>query len=78
MTATTLVELDKARRMLIEGRLTIIKVDVDGVVYATCKGDSSTVYQLGWNPQGVGRWGCTCPARTTCAHLNALKLVVSR
>jgi hypothetical protein len=79
LTATTVERVDKARRLLIEGRLTIHKVEVQfGIVYATCKGDSGSVYKLGYDPRGQGEWRCSCPAKTTCAHLNALKLVVVR
>jgi len=62
----------KARRYLLEARLTVELVD--GVeIRATCRGSDST-YQLGYTP---GRaWWCDCPARSSsCAHLNALKLV---
>lgn len=75
---TTMERIDKPRRLLIEGRLTVHKVEVDrGMVYAECKGDSGSVYKLGWNADEQ-RWGCSCPARTTCAHLRALWLVASR
>lgn len=76
---TTMERIDKARRLLIEGRLTVEKVDTGrGMVYATCRGDSGTVYQLGFDPRGQGSWRCSCPARTTCAHLRALQLVTVR
>jgi hypothetical protein len=65
----------KARRYLVEGRLTVLEVG-PAVVRATCRGDGQ-VYRCGW---WRGRWGCTCPAagtfRAACAHLLALRLVV--
>lgn len=77
--STTLERIDKARRLLIEGRLIVEKVEVDrGMVYATCRGDSGAVYQLGFDPRGQGEWRCNCKARTECAHLKALKLVTVR
>lgn len=75
---TTMERIDKSRRLLIEGRLTVEKVDINhGMVYATCKGDSGSVYQLGWDPNAL-EWRCSCPARSTCAHLRALQLVTVR
>jgi uncharacterized Zn finger protein len=64
----------KAVRYLGEGRLTVHRVGV-ATVRATCRGDSAEIYELGY---AGGRWSCTCPARTRCAHLQALMLVVLR
>lgn len=62
----------KARRYLVEGRLTISYVD-GNTIAATCRGDGQ-LYRLGHD---TGRWYCSCPARTTeCSHLAALRLVV--
>lgn len=72
---TTLERIDKARRLLIDGRLIIGLVDGQYVV-ATCRGDSGDIYTLGYDP--VRRWHCSCPARTTCSHLKALMLVTVR
>lgn len=67
---------DKARRLLAEGRLTIVRVDPERrVIVARCKGDSGEEYTLGYDPRGNGRWGCTCPGRAKCSHLLALQLV---
>jgi hypothetical protein len=75
VSATTLERIDKARRLLIEGRLTVRWVDKDdGFVYATCKGDSGGEYNLGYDPKRK-QWRCSCEARTTCSHLKALQLV---
>jgi uncharacterized Zn finger protein len=73
VTATTLERIDKARRLLIEGRLVVDRVDGDLIV-ATCRGDSGEVYGLTYRPE-AREWFCTCPARTTCSHLKALMLV---
>jgi hypothetical protein len=66
---------DKGRRYLCEGRLQVLEVGPT-VIRATCRGDGQ-VYRLGW---WRGRWGCSCPAgstfRASCAHLQALRLVV--
>lgn len=71
----------KALRYISERRLTISRVDVDGLVLAVCRGDDG-VYTLGWDPEGRGRWGCTCEAsrdfHRECSHLVALKMIVSR
>jgi hypothetical protein len=64
----------KARRYIVEGRLTIQAIHA-GRVCASCRGDGE-VYDLGYTHR---RWWCTCPARTIdCAHLRALRLVVDR
>lgn len=68
---------DKAFRYLKEERLNIVKVDPDsGWVVATCRG-SDTLYHLGYDPV-VKEWRCGCPARSSCAHLSALRAVVLR
>jgi uncharacterized Zn finger protein len=63
----------KAKRYLGEGRLTVTEVSA-GRVQAVCRGGGA-LYRLGWNGNG---WYCDCPARTRCAHLAALMLVVVR
>jgi uncharacterized Zn finger protein len=79
MTTVTRENSDtKARRLLTEGRLIVEKVDTGrGMVYATCRGDSGAVYNIGYDPNAM-EWRCQCPARSECAHLKALKLVVVR
>lgn len=79
MTAT-LERIDKARRLLIEGRLNVVSRGGD-VILAKCRGDSGEVYDLGYDwHQSAGRvgWFCTCPAKGTCAHIKALMLVTVR
>lgn len=62
----------KGQRYLLEGRLVVTKVVGDDV-RATCRG-GGTVWNLGHEVNGR-RWWCSCPARSTCAHLSALMLV---
>jgi len=62
----------KARRYLVEGRLILSRV-VPGEVEGTCRGDGM-VFHLGYSRGG---WWCDCPARSTCAHLLAARLVVA-
>ena len=61
----------KARRLLIEGRVNIIR-RVGPELLAEIRGDSGEVYQAGHEP---GRWWCSCPAVDTCSHVRALMLV---
>jgi hypothetical protein len=65
----------KGKRLLLEARLTIERVDEDGcVIEASCRG-TGTVYALGHDEDG---WFCNCPARGRCSHLAALQRVVVR
>lgn len=67
----------KGRRLLTEGRLTVVLALPSHYVAAECKGDSGEVYTLGYEPV-FKRWDCTCPALgKRCSHLVALKLVVA-
>lgn len=66
---------DKAARLLLQGRLRVVKVDGDLVV-AECRGDSGGVYSLGFDPK-VRQWRCTCEARTACSHLHSLWAVTA-
>ena len=74
---------DKARRLLTEGRITIMAVDPDAraSVVAEAKGDSGAVYALGFDRSTNG-WRCTCEAASKfgrrCSHLRALQLVTVR
>ncbi len=61
----------KAARDLVSARLHIRRADNVGV-HATCRGDSGELYRL---VHDRGRWTCSCPARTRCAHLTALARV---
>lgn len=64
----------KARRLLVEGRLVVGRVD-RSEIEASCRGDSGAVYRLGF---ASGRWFCTCPAFRECSHLKCLWLVTIR
>jgi hypothetical protein len=67
----------KAVRYLAESRLTVERVDVDGLVVARCRGGGGE-YHLGWDPS-VRQWRCTCLERKgECSHLKALRMVVIR
>lgn len=67
---------DKAKRLLLSGRLRVVKVD-GALIEAECRGDSGEVYTLGHSSNEVPFWSCSCPARTDCSHLRALWLVVA-
>jgi hypothetical protein len=60
----------KGRRYLVEGRLLVTHVEGPRIE-ASCRGEGA-VYKLGF---ASGRWRCSCPARSRCAHLVALQLV---
>jgi uncharacterized Zn finger protein len=64
---------DRGRRLVAEGRLVIRRVNEEEIL-AVCRGDSGEVHELGYYPNGG--WWCDCVARTRCAHLVALMLVV--
>lgn len=70
---------DKGRRLLTEGRLHVLEVDVEtGYVHARCRGDSAEVYDLGFDPVR-NQWRCTCvEMKGKCSHLVALQLVTLR
>ncbi len=61
---------EKAARLLTTGRLTVVLLD-DDTIMSECQGDHGTYRQTYFG----GRWECSCPARTDCAHLRALWLV---
>jgi SWIM zinc finger len=63
----------KARRYLVEGRLTVLRVDSSGIE-AQCRGNGA-VYRVVYQDNV---WRCSCPARSTCAHLYALMAVTVR
>lgn len=63
----------KGRRYASEGRLTVTRVQGFDVA-AVCRG-AGAWHRLGHRP-GAG-WWCSCPARSRCAHLFALQLVVT-
>ena len=65
----------RGRLLLAEGRLRVLDVDeYGGSATAECRSNSGAVYTLGRSEE-TG-WFCSCPAKTRCAHLVALQLVV--
>lgn len=66
--------LDKARRLLGEGRLTVHAVD-GRQIRARCRGDSGEDYTVNYSRGG---WSCDCEALGRCSHLQALMLVTVR
>jgi uncharacterized Zn finger protein len=68
----------KGRRYLLEGRLTIDRID-EKQVRARCRGGGAE-YSAGHGDVGEGElaWYCSCPALGRCAHLVALQLVTVR
>ncbi len=60
----------KGRRYVAEGRLCVREVTGDRIS-ATCRGTGAT-HDVACVR---GRWLCSCPARSRCAHLVALQLV---
>jgi len=67
--------IDKARRYLASGALTVVSVDGDRIT-ATIHADTGT-WALGHHPRVAGGWWCGCPARRWCAHIIALALVTN-
>lgn len=72
---------DKARRLLQERRLEVIRVDPEKrIVHARVRGDEG-LYDLGYDPHD-DQWRCTCEAsvkfRRRCSHLRALQLIVPK
>jgi uncharacterized Zn finger protein len=62
----------KAVRILTEGRISVIRVDPDGVL-ALVRGDTAAIYTVTFNGT---RWDCTCPALGRCSHAFAVQRVV--
>jgi len=67
---------DKSRRLLVSGRLRVVKVD-GALIIAECRGDSGAIYHLGHEPGARKPWRCTCPAVGPCSHLYALWAVTA-
>ncbi len=62
----------KARRYLVEGRVTITAVDGPRVL-AYVRGDGAV-----WRCEAHGNdWVCNCPAKGRCSHLLAVGLVTA-
>jgi hypothetical protein len=66
----------KSRRLLAEGRLRVLAVDLENwSARGECRGDSGAIYDVG-RDRGAG-WFCSCPAQSRCSHVFALELVVA-
>ena len=65
----------KGRRYLIEGRVLLHEVTLQGGVSATVRGESD-LYKVTCTPQGY--WSCPCYAKGRCSHVEAVSLVVAR
>lgn len=63
---------EKARRLADAGAVTITYRGPDGLV-AQVAGDSAT-YRVHLEPDGAGGF-CSCPARSGCSHLEAVRMV---
>ena len=61
----------KARRLLAEGRVTIVHADEGGVA-ALVRGDTAMTYRV---THAGGKWRCDCAARARCSHVQAIMLV---
>lgn len=61
----------KSYRYLVSGRVQVRRVDSKGV-FAHVRGDGYVWTVLCEH----GFWSCDCPARSTCAHLLAVRTVV--
>jgi hypothetical protein len=63
--------VEKAARLLVEGRLTVLRANPSEIA-ARCDGDHGS-YVLGWRRDSY--WSCSCPALRPCSHVAALRLV---
>jgi uncharacterized Zn finger protein len=62
----------KARRLLVEGRIEIVRLDEQGCL-ALVRGDSGEIRSVRFER---GAWTCDCPAPGYCSHAMACALVV--
>jgi hypothetical protein len=62
----------KARRILVEGRLHLVRLDHAGLLALVRDGVRETIAY----DARTGRWSCTCERQMTrCAHVKAVQLV---
>jgi hypothetical protein len=61
----------KAYALLIDGKVTVRKVDVGVAVLEVVGGIS--IYNVTFH---ANRWRCNCPARHDCAHIKAAQLII--
>ena len=62
----------KGARYLTEGRLVVLAAGPS--YFAAVVRGSGDVHDVAY---GRGGWACTCPARSTCSHLHAARLVAA-
>lgn len=62
----------KAKRLLVESRVIIRKVDERGV-FASVRGDSGLIRTVTYS---LSTWSCNCEARGRCSHIQAVAAVV--
>ena len=62
----------KGRRLLTEGRL-VVEAAGPGHFTATVRG-AGDIHLVSY---ARGGWSCSCPARSTCAHLHAARLIAA-
>lgn len=62
----------KSKRLLVESRVIIRRVDDRGVL-ASVRGDSGLIRTVIYN---LGSWSCDCEARGRCSHILATASVV--
>lgn len=62
----------KARRLLIEGRVQVRRLDSQGVL-SHVRGDSGVLRTVTYE---AGLWSCDCPYRGACSHVMAVQAVV--
>jgi hypothetical protein len=63
----------KARRLLGEGRVTIVHANEGGVA-PLVRGDTAMTYRV---THSGGEWRDDCAARTRCSHIQAVMLVTT-
>jgi uncharacterized Zn finger protein len=63
----------KARRLLVEGRVIVTRVDGRKVT-ALVRGDSEGFHVV---EHDAGRWSCDCSALGACSHRLALQLITA-
>lgn len=63
---------DRGSRYLLEGRV-VVEAAGAGYFTATVRG-AGDIHLVSY---ARGGWSCSCPARSTCAHLHAARLIAA-
>lgn len=66
-------QAEKAERLLVEGRVSILRV-TDDEIQAVVRGDHGSYY-VAWHDGGL--WTCSCPANGLCSHARAVRQTVA-